>query len=112
MPYLHWERVLHYKQMRNEVQMLEKTTSTFPVDAASLETQLLRKYLPEYCLQIRRSLDQSYYSTIGDTTERDEEQVVDRYARTQLGEEDEAKRPLLMVDQLWLWVLDESTPKQ
>jgi hypothetical protein len=58
-------------------------------------------------LHMRRTLEQFYYWTAVDTTGRDREQVVSRGTRAQNEDPDAAAR-LVMVDQLWLWILDES----
>ena len=55
-------------------------------------------------MHIRRTLDQSYYSTLRDTKTRDEDQVVQRYAEYD-PKIPKAARPMLMVDQCWLWIL-------
>jgi hypothetical protein len=47
-----------------------------------------------------QTLDQFYYRSVPDTTDRDERQVVLRYQK-----EEEEKR-ILRVDHLWLWVID------
>ncbi|KUI59766.1 hypothetical protein VP1G_07029 [Cytospora mali] len=52
-------------------------------------------------LHIRRTLDQAYFPNLKDTSERDRDQVVYRATRKPF-------RPrVVMVDQLWLWILDE-----
>lgn len=50
--------------------------------------------------QPRRTLDQYFYSHLGNTAERDSDQVVFRYTKNQ------TQPKLFMVDQLWLWVLN------
>lgn len=62
-------------------------------------------------LHMRRTLEQYYYWTAVDTTGRDHEQVVSRGTRSQNEDPDAAVR-LIMVDQLWLWILDESKSVQ
>ncbi|KAL2277074.1 hypothetical protein FJTKL_00213 [Diaporthe vaccinii] len=58
----------------------------------------------EPLLHIRRTLDQSYFLNLKDTSQRDQDQVV--YRATQ-GHGNLTR--VVMVDQLWLWVLDEHT---
>ena len=55
-------------------------------------------------LQPRRTLDQYFYTHLESTSQRDADQVVYRYT---LGTS-EAK--IFMVDQLWLWILNEGKP--
>jgi hypothetical protein len=92
------------------------------------EEKLILEYLHKKPpLHPRRTLDQSYYGALKDTATRDRDQVVYR-ATTPAGhdcqenidkddcwrkckqcQEDSRKIPrLIMVDQLWLWILDES----
>ena len=68
------------------------------------DERLLRDHLHEKPpLHIRRTLDQSYFWTLEDTTSRDKDQVV--YRGTRGGTNWNAR--VVMVDQLWLWILDE-----
>jgi len=53
-------------------------------------------------LHIRRTLDQSYYCTLEDTSQRDQDQVI--YRATKNSE----NARIIMVDQLWMWIIDES----
>lgn len=67
---------------------------------ADADEKLLRKHLlSERPVHIRRTLDQSYYWTLKDTSTRDRDQVVYRATKDQ-------NPRIIMVDQLWLWILD------
>ncbi len=57
-------------------------------------------------LHPRRTLEQYYYWTAEDTTARDRQQVV--YRGTRMRNDPEAIPRVVMVDQLWMWILDES----
>lgn len=90
------------------------------------EERLITKYLHGRSpLHPRRTLDQSYYGSLKSTGTRDRDQVVYRATKPtahncsenleresgkcQVCQEDSKKVPrLIMVDQLWLWILDES----
>jgi hypothetical protein len=52
-------------------------------------------------LHIRRTLDQSYYYMLDNTRSRDKDQVVSRYGKLL-----NRKPVVMMVDQLWLWILE------
>ncbi|OJD31678.1 ankyrin repeat protein [Diplodia corticola] len=52
---------------------------------------------------VRRTLDQSYYNMLKDTSYRDRTQVVSRCAKLEW--QDSPDHNVLMVDQLWLWFL-------
>lgn len=59
-------------------------------------------------LHIRRTLDQFYYTSIKDTDVRDTSQVVQRYAvkgLPKISKQETLSSKLIMVDQLWLWML-------
>lgn len=93
-----------------------------------IEEKLIQEYLHKKPpLHPRRTLDQSYYGALKDTGTRDRDQVVyrattpvghecqenidsdDRWMKCKQCQEDSRKVPrLIMVDQLWLWILDES----
>jgi hypothetical protein len=89
-----------------------------------VDEKLMLEYLhADPPLQPRRTLDQSYYGALKNTEVRDRDQVVYR-ATTPMPHECDRKHPkdqcltcqenirkvprLIMVDQLWLWILDES----
>jgi hypothetical protein len=116
LPYIHYEKIPDYWAMRKLVAMAQ--------DHASLADGAEYPLIPQQDgkdrlfydnlrqanrIQIRRSLDQSYYWTLKDSERRDRDQVIDRYAEEHL-EQEEAQRALLMVDQMWLWLLNEDAP--
>ena len=74
------------------------------------DERLLRDYIREDPpLHIRRTLDQYYFATLDDTSQRDKDQVV--YRGTKAGRSLHSRNTrVVMVDQLWLWILDESEP--
>lgn len=59
-------------------------------------------------LHMRRTLEQFYYWTAHDTSHRDRDQVVCKATRAMTEDPDSAAR-IIMVDQLWLWILDDNT---
>jgi len=77
-----------------------------PLDKSTLSSReklLVQEYLPSSLpLHIRRTLDQYYYYMLSDTQQRDADQVVTRWARDYLKIHN---HNILMVDQLWLWVI-------
>lgn len=76
------------------------------------ETQLLKGYVanpavkPVHC---RRTLDQFSYYMLNSTESRDKSQVAYRWAKTQKACNEAKDRPIVMVDQLWLWALHDGT---
>ncbi|KAL9111061.1 MAG: hypothetical protein Q9227_004494 [Pyrenula ochraceoflavens] len=75
-------------------------------DCSADEKLILAHLYDEQPLHFRRTLDQYYYYTLRTTEVRDRDQVVSRYMK-QLWPEEEGI--VLMVDQLWLWILDHDT---
>lgn len=74
-----------------------------------------RKLIDDYLystppLHVRRTLDQYYYPAIINTADRDRDQVVMRTTQQKGsgGSLDVHGRQMIMVDQLWLWILDHS----
>lgn len=72
-------------------------------DLRLLETYLHLSGAPP--LHVRRTFDQFQYYMNDDTAARDADQVVSRYfERRHPG----ATVPIMMVDQLWMWIIDNS----
>ncbi|CAN8097527.1 unnamed protein product [Discula destructiva] len=63
----------------------------------------------EPALHVRRTLDQSYFLKMDDTSERDQDQVVYRATRRPWSQGMGNVTRVVMVDQLWLWILDGHT---
>jgi hypothetical protein len=59
-------------------------------------------------LHVRRTLDQYYYHMLKDTKARDNDQVVYRWAKLAKLVQKIPDPKVLMVDQLWLWIVDGS----
>ncbi|ETN45935.1 uncharacterized protein HMPREF1541_00117 [Cyphellophora europaea CBS 101466] len=116
MPFLHWERSLacwHSAKLIQHAQEINTTTSKPSLkDVKALECSAEEKLL--LCNTVkgssshkRRTLDQYHFPTL-DTSTRDTDQTAQRYARKHSGPQWQSQR-MLMVDQLWLWVLDDHT---
>lgn len=71
------------------------------------DQKLLERYLShEPPIHIRRTLDQFHYYMTDNTDARDADQVISRYVKRKYPE---SPVPIMMVDQLWLWVVDQSS---
>lgn len=79
------------------------------IDIEPNERQLRTGLYHDPPMHIRRTLDQSYFLTLEDTEARDRGQVV-RLATAGKGLHSfhSGQSRVVMVDQLWLWILDES----
>jgi hypothetical protein len=65
---------------------------------------LIEQYEEESNMYASLTLDQSYYDVMEDTEDRDHDQVVYRYTK----EKDPGNVRLLMVSQLWIWMINKS----
>lgn len=71
------------------------------------DERLLRDYVTaDPPLHIRRTLDQYCFVNLDDTSKRDKDQVV--YRGTLDKRDSRTQSRVIMVDQLWLWILDNS----
>lgn len=110
MPYLNFESNGDRKKMRKVIDTCtaenigETPTNSVLVSARQTSTpdEALIKGYVRHGLHVRRTLDQFYYSMLN-TSRRDGDQVVYRHAQARGAVTDDVK--ILMVDQLWLWII-------
>lgn len=115
MPYLTFETETGRDELENAIKIAQKPKPI--VSKKDDDQNLIVEYLSprENCLHVSRTLDQFYHYSLRDTTLLDKKQVVYRYIKDQKDEDsspDKSDPPspkFVMVDQLWLWVIDEST---
>ncbi|KAK5122166.1 hypothetical protein LTR85_004412 [Meristemomyces frigidus] len=112
-PNLHFETDARRREMQKALDQAESACSGkcmgLPALAPAGEPQhedelLLQAHLGSSTLHIRRTLDQFFYRTI-DTAFRDANQVVYKHLEEQALIAEDLK--VLMVDQLWLWILGD-----
>lgn len=86
--------------------LLQRRTTDFVAFRVDADERLIKAHVQssKCSLHIRRTLDQFFYRTIGTFPRRDTDQVVLRY---QDNHEMRKDPHLLMVDQLWLWIVNE-----
>ncbi|KLJ07588.1 hypothetical protein EMPG_16946 [Blastomyces silverae] len=87
----------------------EKTNAGRTKPRIPFDEHLVKGYLSplnpaDSPLHLRRTLDQYFYTHLTNTTARDDGQVVYRYTRDNF-----AEPKIFMIDQLWLWVLNDNT---
>ncbi|EPE30724.1 Ankyrin repeat-containing protein [Glarea lozoyensis ATCC 20868] len=109
MPYLHFETNQKCQEMQRAVKQAEMMRSSAPRNlsrAKTFDEMLIRAHLTSstVSLHIRRTLDQSFYHNI-DTKWRDLDQVVYRYQLKDTEPNEPCDPKIVMVDQLWMWVL-------
>lgn len=88
----------------NRVRDAKADTVLGDKDSALIKGYISSSTGPLHC---RRTLDQYSYYMLETTERRDKDQVVYRWAK-KLGKP-KKEVPILMVDQLWLWVLPDGT---
>ncbi|KAG4442795.1 hypothetical protein IFR05_001741 [Cadophora sp. M221] len=100
------------EKLEDAVAIYEQTQLPPGNDHTSKYEALLEHYLrPEQAkgLHTSRTIDQFYYSSLSDTCRRDMDQVVRRYQARKFGEDRHDNFQMGMVEQLWLWVIDDKT---
>lgn len=113
MPYLHFETDTGRAKMNETIQRVMNAArdgKQMPnIPTPTIQDKLIRAYLrttldwPTPPLHVRRTLDQYFYTTLDNTDARDQGQVVYRYTKSA---GPLVKPIVLMVDQLWLWILN------
>ncbi|TVY37959.1 Ankyrin [Lachnellula occidentalis] len=112
MPYLHFETKKRCQEMQLAIKAAESMKSShsrYPLKARTYDEMLIRAHLSTstVSLHIRRTLDQSFYHNI-DTQHRDLDQVVHRYQTKDNRSDEDIDPKLVMVDQMWMWVLGKN----
>ncbi|RYO54925.1 hypothetical protein AA0116_g9317 [Alternaria tenuissima] len=107
LPYLHWDTIDCF------IQRAQFTKDTLGGRHADIPDRLSEEGKAIYkiirndssnasSLHPRRSLDQFFYSSLHNTTSRDQDQVLSKYTP----EDVRGGKKMIMVDQLWLWLLE------
>jgi hypothetical protein len=113
MPYLNWASEEERKKLNRIINEVTEAKDSDKLEACNIASEKLDRYerlvwnylYDEHPLHIRRTLDQSYYNTLASTESRDVDQIPGKYFSKHGNSS--AMQPVLMVDQLWLWVLDQ-----
>lgn len=110
LPYLHWDTLRCFTQRSDYVRDVNNGRTVDIPDRLPDRTKSVYRVMRDYSgmvssLHPRRSLDQFFYSSLPETTTRDKDQVVSKNtAHTRAG------KKMVMVDQLWLWILEVARP--
>lgn len=108
MPFLHWgtETVLDWRD--EAISLIDAGSSPPPNPSESEMRRFYHKMMTDQLtssekpLHLRRTLDQFYYDHVANTRGRDTDQIVSKYGPDK---ENKGNRVILLVDQLWLWIL-------
>ena len=111
MPYLHFETQYHVHEMQRAIKRAQTLqspslplTKPMPVDEMLIQAYLTTE---PPSLHVRRLLDPSIHSKI-DLQSRDANQVAEDYRSEDSSEYTDIDNKVLMIDQLWMWVLGEN----
>ncbi|KAL1635968.1 hypothetical protein SLS56_001320 [Neofusicoccum ribis] len=99
LPYLQWDSFNSFQKRAKE---LKEVMDNRGSGKREISNRLGTHMGPFF--HARRSLDQYFYTALDDTSARDADQVVMKRSGRMLPPED---RKMIMVDQLWLWILDQ-----
>lgn len=108
LPYLNWELAQSWKQRQELIREVGEGREIH----AQADSELIKKYLHHDAspLHDRRTLHQAYYHDFGMTRPLPKyDQVMQRFT-AEMTSESEAK--LLVVDQLWLWIIKGKGPNE
>ncbi|KAH7066089.1 hypothetical protein BKA63DRAFT_155094 [Paraphoma chrysanthemicola] len=106
LPYLHWDSVGCFTQRAKYFSSTRSGIVGNVPDNLSEEAkatyEIMRKDMQTASIHPRRSLDQFYYSSLPETSSRDQDQILSKYSpRGGRG-----GKKMIMVDQLWLWFME------
>ena len=100
-----------------ESQRTSEPTNQYKIEKIRDQPEFFQSQHFEEVIHKPLTLDQFYYPTIEDTTHRDLSQVVSRFLKSSADNKagklqqtvlEPEKLKILLVDQLWLWIVDES----
>lgn len=108
LPYLHWDTTENFAARSQYLESLGSSRENAVPERISVRTKAImqsnRNTVVRNSYHARRSLDQYGYPGLHDTRDRDDDQVVSRNTKYS-----EGGRKMVMVDQLWLWVIEDDS---
>ena len=119
MPYLNWDQYKHFRSLNRIYTRFQSGETLHPPPDSASYREIIEHGIAPYLkaesgrsLHPRRTLDQFYYSSLGDTRGRDRDQTVSKWTGPGVGADGRANAVddslMIMVDQLWCWLLDDS----
>ncbi|KAI1121850.1 hypothetical protein F5Y10DRAFT_255444 [Nemania abortiva] len=106
LPFMVYDTYQNYQKLRTyyEARDLSKSQSSRRSERMGMRTNPLHP---------RRTLDQFFYPSVANTAARDADQTLSKWTGNDLGPEGrrraEGDSLLILIDQLWCWVLDQET---
>jgi hypothetical protein len=116
---MNWDEYRQFLSLREVYSRRQKNRPLVPVQSPASHREIIEHEISQYLvtnastfLHPRRTLDQFYYSSLSDTKSRDCDQTISKWTGSDVtsdGRNSAADNSLMvMVDQLWCWVLDDS----
>ena len=103
---MHWDSVERFKERAKFYKEAQAGRRRVPLSHISEEGkaiyQIMMDDLANSSLHPRRSLDQFSYSSLPDTSSRDDDQIVSKHVT----KGSRGGKKMVMVDQLWLWCIE------
>ena len=126
LPYLHWESYEAWKNRQQLISEMKKTKDDEPYRSlpgskhvpeiyTKRSEALLHKFLLNTDplepppLHDRRTLEQSYFYNLRNVAHRDSDQIIGQSTKKREEKQPGQSRKMMMVDQLWMWVVDDTT---
>ncbi len=115
LPYLHWDTFRNMQRQAAIIKKRSEQAQAWPVipeiaSSKSMVDKLIWQHLtsdrPIHC---RRTLDQYGYPSLRNTAVRDADQILYKRTKRTSGADHDNTAKVLMVDQLWLWIMDNQT---
>lgn len=123
LPYMNWDIYKEYRSLARVYDCIQSCKPLEPLQVSASHRETIEHGTSQFLndknyrtLHPRRTLDQFYYSSLGDTSSRDRDQTISKWtgpnvpADGRTGAVDQSL--IIMVDQLWCWVVDDSTSNQ
>jgi hypothetical protein len=112
---MNWELFGDYCRLRDtyagNIDQTQDKSRRWKMEESLIETYLRTHLHTEKTLHPRRTLDQFYYPSLANTKCRDADQTISKWTGKPLPENGRSHAVddsmLIMVDQLWCWVLDD-----
>jgi hypothetical protein len=96
-------------EKNKQCQCLQNYEDDFNARAHKHELLLHEQLFLQRPMHDRRTLDQSYFYNLRKVAYRDDDQVIGQHTLRYESEQRDNQRKMMMVDQLWMWVIDGDT---
>ncbi|KAF2624672.1 hypothetical protein BU25DRAFT_493335 [Macroventuria anomochaeta] len=120
LPYMNWDEYRQYRSLAKVYDCVRSGEPLGPLQDSASQREVIEHRTSQFLLGMngkslhpRRTLDQFYYSSLDDTSSRDRDQTISKWTGPDVGADGRTaaidQSLIIMVDQLWCWVVDERT---